>query len=95
MSTDIIGTRFLVSGRVQGVFFRASTAHEAGRLGLSGSATNLPDGRVEVIAIGRRSKVEALAGWLASGPPLAQVTGIDVQDMNLAEWSHGDEFRTA
>ncbi len=47
MSNDTVCKRFIVSGRVQGVFFRASTAREADRLGLSGVANNLPDGTVE------------------------------------------------
>ena len=94
MPTEIICRRFLVSGRVQGVFFRASTSSEARRLGLSGSATNFPDGRVEVIAIGPRGKVEELAFWLASGPPLARVTSVDAQNLNAAEWPRSNEFRT-
>jgi len=95
VTTEIICRRFLVSGRVQGVFFRASTVREAGRLGLSGSATNLPDGRVEVIACGGRDKVDELAHWLASGPPLAQVFGVDTQELAPDDWPRGDEFRAA
>ncbi|MDW8479973.1 MAG: acylphosphatase [Xanthomonadales bacterium] len=68
--------RFLVSGRVQGVFFRASTAEEAGRLGLRGFARNLADGRVEVVAEGEAEALEALARWLWRGPPLARVEAV-------------------
>lgn len=57
-------SRFWVSGRVQGVFFRASTRQQALRLGLSGSARNLDDGRVEVIAAGDGQSLEKLARWL-------------------------------
>jgi acylphosphatase len=92
MSAGIVCKRFLVSGRVQGVFFRASAAREAGRLGLSGSATNLSDGRVEVVASGAGSKVEALANWLVSGPPMARVTRVDVQDLDPADWPAGGGF---
>ena len=46
-------TRFIISGRVQGVFFRASTREQAQRLGLRGHARNLPDGRVDVLVVGR------------------------------------------
>jgi acylphosphatase len=53
-----------VEGRVQGVGFRYWTRIQARGLGLSGSATNLPDGRVEVIAEGPRSACEALLDWL-------------------------------
>ena len=65
--------RFLVSGKVQGVWFRASTREEAVRLGLRGSATNLDDGRVEVMAVGAAAAIDALETWLRHGPPLARV----------------------
>ena len=65
--------RFVVSGRVQGVFFRASTREEALRLGLTGHARNLADGTVEVIACGGDAALDALERWLHSGPPLARV----------------------
>ena len=68
--------RFLVSGKVQGVFFRASTRERALELGLSGRATNLPDGRVEVIAAGNADAVDALATWLHEGPPAARVESV-------------------
>ncbi|HKE49397.1 MAG TPA: acylphosphatase [Rhodanobacteraceae bacterium] len=65
--------RFVVSGRVQGVFFRASARNEAMRLGVEGSATNLDDGRVEVIAKGSDAALDALERWLRQGPPSARV----------------------
>ena len=68
--------RFLVSGRVQGVFFRASTRNEAKRLGLGGSARNLADGRVEVIANGSDDALSALERWLWQGPPSARVEDV-------------------
>lgn len=69
--------RFFVSGRVQGVFFRASARTEALRLNLSGYANNLPDGRVEVFAQGPAHAVDRLEQWLEHGPPLAQVTLVE------------------
>jgi acylphosphatase len=72
--------RFLVSGRVQGVSFRASTWEQASRLGLRGYVRNLDDGRVEVVAAGADEALDALAGWLWQGPPLARVDSIDRQD---------------
>lgn len=69
-------TRFLVSGRVQGVGFRAATRSEALRLGLSGHARNLRDGDVEVVAIGDAAAIEALASWLRHGPPGARVDSL-------------------
>jgi acylphosphatase len=68
--------RFLVSGRVQGVFFRASTRIEAERLGLAGRATNLADGRVEVVASGSDTALDALERWLRRGPPAARVDDV-------------------
>ncbi|NLG58985.1 MAG: acylphosphatase [Gammaproteobacteria bacterium] len=69
--------RFLVSGRVQGVFFRASTRTRARELGLRGHALNLPDGRVEVLAAGLPDALEALAEWLRQGPPGARVEAVE------------------
>lgn len=69
--------RFLVSGKVQGVFFRASTRDRALDLKLSGRATNLPDGRVEVIAEGDAAALDALETWLQNGPPMAHVDRVD------------------
>jgi acylphosphatase len=69
--------RFLVSGRVQGVFYRASTREQALRLGLVGSAVNLPDGRVEVRAEGESEALQELERWLHRGPPAARVDGIE------------------
>ncbi len=68
--------RFLVSGKVQGVFFRASTRERALDLGVSGRATNLPDGRVEVIADGDAGALDALEAWLHDGPPAARVESV-------------------
>lgn len=72
--------RFLVSGKVQGVWFRASTRDEALRLGLHGYASNLADGRVEVLAVGDAGAIEQLANWLRDGPPLARVDGLERRD---------------
>ena len=71
--------RCLVSGRVQGVFFRASTREQALRLGLTGYARNLPDGRVEVLACGEDPALAALRDWLRHGPPGATVAGLECQ----------------
>ena len=65
-----------MSGRVQGVFFRAATRHEAGRLAISGYARNLQDGRVEVLACGAKPLVEELCAWLAKGSSQAQVSNV-------------------
>ena len=71
--------RFLVSGKVQGVWFRESTRRQAAKLNLAGHAINLPDGRVEVVAAGLEPDVEALARWLQHGPRLARVDQVSVE----------------
>jgi acylphosphatase len=68
--------RFLVSGKVQGVFFRASTRNEALRLGLNGYARNLADGRVEVVASGQAGPLHELEQWLWQGPSGARVDDV-------------------
>ncbi|MBS1110152.1 MAG: acylphosphatase [Anaeromyxobacteraceae bacterium] len=73
-----VRVRLRVSGLVQGVFYRQSTAGEAGRLGLAGSVRNLPDGSVEVRAEGRRAEVETLVAWCRRGPPAARVVDVEV-----------------
>lgn len=77
------GRRFRVTGRVQGVFFRDSTRAEAGRLGLTGHARNLPDGSVEVLACGSREALDELARWLTAGPPLASVDGVEAEAVDV------------
>jgi acylphosphatase len=72
--------RCFVSGRVQGVFFRACTAREANSLNVSGWVRNLPDGRVEALVEGEAAAVEALVRWLHRGSPLARVEGVEVRE---------------
>jgi acylphosphatase len=87
--------RFFVSGRVQGVFFRASTARRAQELGLNGVARNLADGRVEVLAVGDPAALDRLAEWLRTGPPRARVDGLVVTSEDAAAHAGLDDFRTA
>jgi len=69
--------RFLVGGKVQGVFFRASTREQALRLGLRGHARNLAGGDVEVIAAGDAEALDRLEAWLRTGPPSARVARVE------------------
>ena len=89
----MIAARFLVAGKVQGVWFRAGTREQALRLGLAGVARNLADGRVEVIAVGEADAVAELAAWLERGPPLARVTQVEREA--LASPPGFDGFETA
>ncbi|MEA3196161.1 MAG: acylphosphatase [Gammaproteobacteria bacterium] len=76
METDQVVRRFLVLGKVQGVYFRHSTRREARRLGIRGIARNLPDGSVDVLAQGGAAAVEDLRAWLQRGPPEARVVEV-------------------
>jgi acylphosphatase len=77
-----------INGRVQGVYFRASTVEQARRLGVTGWVMNCRDSSVAVIAEGERERLEELIGWCRSGPPGAQVKEIRV------EWEDSkDEFQ--
>jgi acylphosphatase len=78
--TSMIRVRVLVEGRVQGVGFRYSANREADRLGVSGWARNLSDGRVEAVYQGPREAVEAMLRWTRLGPEGSHVTGIAVHD---------------
>ncbi|HET6907678.1 MAG TPA: acylphosphatase [Rhodanobacteraceae bacterium] len=73
--------RFIIRGRVQGVFFRASTREQALKLGLSGYARNLADGSVEVLASGSGEALDALQEWLREGPPSARVENVSREAM--------------
>lgn len=70
--------RAVVSGRVQGVCYRAETVAVGHRLGLRGYARNLADGRVEVVASGAEASLERLIAFLHRGPTLARVECVDV-----------------
>jgi acylphosphatase len=72
--------RAIVTGRVQGVCYRASTVDEARDRGLTGWVRNLADGSVELEAQGDDGEVTALLAWCAHGPPAARVTGVAVDE---------------
>ena len=79
--TEKICMHCFVSGRVQGVWYRASTQEQAKVLGLTGWARNLADGRVEVMACGEKKQVLALFEWLQQGPELAEVTDVSYEEL--------------
>jgi acylphosphatase len=70
----------LVSGRVQGVFFRASCAEQARARGLTGSVRNTTDGRVDATFEGDDAMVDAMVAWCREGPPWARVESVEVQE---------------
>jgi acylphosphatase len=89
----MIARRLLVSGRVQGVGFRANTLEAATRLGLVGWVRNRPDGRVEVHAQAFDALVDEFERWLRQGPRWARVTGVSAQDVEVDEGLRGFEIR--
>ena len=76
----LVRRRALVSGRVQGVFFRDSSRQQAARRGVAGRARNLPDGRVEVVLEGPPEEVAAVLAWLRQGPAYARVETVEVTE---------------
>lgn len=79
----------LISGLVQGVYFRDSTRRRARELGVTGWVRNLPDGRVEALFEGERDDLERLVGWAHGGPPGALVERVET------DWrEYSGEFAT-
>lgn len=83
----LIRAHVLVSGRVQGVFFRDHTQRWATSLGLTGWVRNLMDGRVEVMVEGAEERIQSLIKKLDEGPPMAYV-----QDVSVDWLDHQGEF---
>ncbi|UCE42138.1 MAG: acylphosphatase [Candidatus Aminicenantes bacterium] len=71
--------RILISGRVQGVFYRDNTRRWASSMGLSGWVRNLPDGRVEALVEGEKEKIQSLERKLREGPPLSRVESVHTE----------------
>ncbi len=84
----LIRAHAFVAGRVQGVFFRASTQEQAKDLGIGGWVRNLSDGRVEVLVEGKQSAVEQLVQWLWHGPPGADVEKVEVDTIPVTILEH-------
>ncbi len=73
----------IITGKVQGVFFRQSAKEKALELGLSGEAKNLRDGNVHIIASGTQEQLAAFTDWCKKGPPRADVTGVEITELSL------------
>ncbi len=80
---------YIVKGRVQGVFFRASTQDYALQLGLNGWVRNLPGGEVELVACGSEQQLDTLEAWLHQGPPMASVSQLQAE---TTEFQPFDDF---
>lgn len=81
--------KILVSGEVQGVFYRQKTKETATLLNINGYVNNLPDGRVEIIATGTSEQLDKLTAWCHTGPPKATVTNVQVIELSLQQF---DQF---
>lgn len=84
--------RCFISGRVQGVWYRASTKKKAEQLEIKGWAKNLEDGRVEVFACANNEALEILYNWLKQGPPMAKVLDIIREDLPWQDYDGFDAF---
>jgi acylphosphatase len=89
MQDERARVNIVITGLVQGVFFRASTLEKAQGLNLSGWVKNQPDGSVEIIAEGERYALEDLVEWCRQGPP-----GAEVKDVFNRFDQFKDEFKT-
>ena len=76
--SKMIRAHVFISGRVQGVFFRANTKRVAEELGVKGWVRNLPDGRVEAVFEGEEESVKKIIEWCHQGPPAARVDKVEV-----------------
>lgn len=84
--------RFYVSGKVQGVWYRASSKKQAELLSIKGWARNLDDGRVEVFACGTKEQLEEFHCWLQQGPQLAQVQECTREELPWEDYERFDIF---
>ena len=84
----------LVSGRVQGVYYRESTRQEAQRLGVTGWVRNLADGRVECHLEGPAEALARLEEWLWQGSAAARVTGVELEEVACAGFTDFQVRRT-
>lgn len=73
--------RAIIAGRVQGVWFRASTLEKALEYGVNGTVRNLVDGRVELVADGEDERVDLLLHWAGNGPPMAAVDRVELENL--------------
>lgn len=73
----------IVSGKVQGVFYRQSTREKATTIGITGTVENLSNGEVKIIATGTKEQIETLIQWCRQGPPKAIVTTVEIAELPL------------
>jgi acylphosphatase len=91
----MICRRSFVSGRVQGVFYRATCVRKATSLSLKGFARNLHDGRVEVLVCGDDAAVNDFVAWLWEGSPASKVTDVATEHADPADGQRTESFTSA
>lgn len=79
----------IVSGKVQGVFYRQSTKEKAVATGITGTVENLSTGQVKIMATGTKEQIETLVNWCKQGPPKAMVTRVEITELPLQSF---DQF---
>ena len=87
--------RSYVSGRVQGVFYRATCVRKAQSLGLAGHARNLADGRVEVLACGEAAAMDSFIAWLWEGSPASKVMAVETTEIDAGSIQLPADFTSA
>lgn len=73
----------IVTGKVQGVWFRQSTTEKANELKITGEVSNQPDGSVKILATGTIEQLKQFTDWCEQGPPKARVSNLDVKELPL------------
>lgn len=87
MNMNTKSVEIVVNGRVQGVFYRASTLQKATAIGLSGWVRNLPIGQLLIQACGTEAEISELVAWCKTGPPMAVVDGVEVREIAPQDFS--------
>jgi len=90
MDDNIVTKHFYISGKVQGVFFRAKTHEQAYALGVTGWVRNLRDGRVEAVASADDITMQKFESWLSEGPKLARVDNIEDEVLDTQTFDRFD-----
>lgn len=83
----LITYSIIVSGKVQGVFYRQSTREKARTIGITGTVENLSNGEVKIIATGTKEQLETLIQWCRQGPPKAIVTTVEITELPLQSFT--------
>ena len=79
----------VISGRVQGVWFRANTKQKAEQLGVTGWVKNTADGKVEALFEGDKKHIQEMIDWCHQGPPLAQIDHVEITEQPVSNGFDG------